>query len=178
MSSTHPPSSNILEWPPSPSGSHAELMTVMPSPPEKKNPVKPSVTRVDRFDEEHGHGVVTVASQEGWVSMMQQRCAELGSDALIMREGALKANEKVKQMNRETREMNRLMRTIRTSLHESGLACREKDKALRSAEQSIDMLEQENNELKKDVVRTNRLLAWYRNKKNQEASPKQVIQII
>ncbi len=71
--------------------------------------------------------------------------------------------------------MNCLMRTIRTSLHETELQCGAKDGALNSAQQSIDVLEQENNELKKDAVRTNRLLAWYRSKKNQEASPKEVI---
>ncbi len=100
MPSTHPPNS-LLEWPPSPSGSHAELMTVTPSPPGKKNPVQPSVTRVGRFDEEYGHGVVTAGSQEGWVAMMQQRCTELGSDAWLMRERALKADEKVKQMKKK-----------------------------------------------------------------------------
>ncbi len=173
MPSTYPPN-NLLEWPPSPSGSHAELMTVMPSPPGTKNPVQPSVTRVGRFDAECGHGVVTVGSQEGWVAMMQKRCAELGSDSWVMRERALKAEEKVKQMKKEIQEMSRVMRTIRTSLHETELQCVAKDRALNSAQKSIDMLEQENNELKKDAVRTSRLLAWYRSKKNQEASLKQV----
>ncbi len=172
MPCTYPPN-NLLEWPPSPSGSHAELMTVMPSPPGTKNPVQPSVTRVGRFDAECGHGVVTVGSQEGWVSMMQKRCAELGSDSWVMRERALKAEEKVKQMKKEIQEMSHVMRTIRTSLHEAELQCVAKDRALNSAQKSIDMLEQENNELKKDAVRTCRLLSWYRSKKNEDASLKQ-----
>ncbi len=174
MPSTYPPN-NLLEWPPSPSGSHAELMTVIPIPPEKENPVQPSVTRISRFEAECGHGLITVGSQEGWVGMMQQRCAELGSDAWVMRERALKAEKKLKQMKNEVQEINHVMRTIRTSLRETELRCVTKDRALNSAQRSIDMLELERNQLKKDAVRSNRLLAWYRSKKNQEAIPKQIM---